>query len=119
MPIDYQQLGKNIYAVRKKRKLTQQRLAEMLNYSPEHISQLEHGNRPIQLDALNYICEQLDVSFGYLLLGATPARILPDDKPDQNSIDAVKEFTRIIHGCSPKRIEYILEICKILTCFPR
>ena len=62
MPIDYQQLGKNIYAVRKKRKLTQQRLAEMLNYSPEHISQLEHGNRPIQLDALNYICEQLDVS---------------------------------------------------------
>lgn len=57
MSIDYIRIGKNIYAARKKHKLTQQELAEMLDYSPEHISQLEHSNRPIQLEALNQICE--------------------------------------------------------------
>ena len=76
MSIDYIRLGKNIYAARKKHKLTQQELAEMLDYSPEHISQLEHSNRPIQLEALNQICEKLGVSFGDLLIGTTPAEIL-------------------------------------------
>ena len=119
MPIDYKQLGKNIYAVRKKHKLTQQGLAEMLDYSPEHISQLEHGNRPIQLEALNQICEKLDVSFGDLLLGATAAKILPNGELSENNTDTVAEFSKIICGCSPKRIEYILSICRILASFPR
>lgn len=119
MSIDYKRLGKNIYAARKKHKLTQQELAEMLGYSPEHISQLEHGNRPIQLEALNQICEKLGVSFGDLLHGATAAKILPDEELVESNTDAVDEFSKIICGCSPKRIEYILSICRILTSFPR
>lgn len=119
MPIDYKRLGKNIYAARKKHKLTQQEFAEMLDYSPEHISQLEHGNRPIQFEALNQICEKLGVSFGDLLLGATPAKILPDEDLAESNNDAVDEFSKIIYGCSPKRIEYILSVCRILANFPR
>lgn len=119
MAIDYKQLGRNIHAIRKKRKLTQQDLADILNYSPEHISQLEHGNRPIQLDALNQICEDLNVSFGELLFGATPALIAPKEERVSEDADAVTEFSALIHGCSQKRIENILSICRILANFPR
>lgn len=119
MAIDYKQLGRNVQAIRKKRKLTQQGLADLLNYSPEHISQLEHGNRPIQLDALNQICEDLNVSFGELLFGATPALITPKEEHASEEADAITEFSALIHGCSQKRIENMLSVCRILANFPR
>ena len=119
MAIDYKQLGKNLHAARKQRGFTQQKLAELLDYSPEHISQLENGHRPIQFDAFNFLCEELDISYEDLLRGATSARISSSEDVTRENIDAISEFSTIIYGCSPKRIKLILEICRSLATFPR
>ncbi|MBP3412422.1 MAG: helix-turn-helix transcriptional regulator [Oscillospiraceae bacterium] len=71
MHIDYRQIGQHIKAVRKKRKLTQEWLAERLDVSVGYISQIERGITKISLDLLAAIATALDCDISLFLQGVT------------------------------------------------
>lgn len=63
------QLGRRIYAQRKKLGLTQELVAEMADVSPQFLSNAENGVRSIGAEKLYRISKALDVSADYLLSG--------------------------------------------------
>lgn len=57
----YETLGLNIYYYRRKRKLTQEQLAEMVNVEPNHISNIELAKAGASLDVVFRIADALEV----------------------------------------------------------
>ena len=66
-------LGSRIRAVRKKRKMSQDQLAEKINTTREYISKIERGIVNIGVDRLMEFCTALDVLSTNLLTEKTPA----------------------------------------------
>ena len=68
--IDYQQLGQTVTSHRKKKQITQERLAEHLNVSTTFISKIERGKTQISLERLVQICQYLEINPTDLLYGS-------------------------------------------------
>ena len=64
-------IGKNLTELRKKNKLTQLELAEMLNYSDKAVSKWENGESVPSIEVLYRICKIYNVSLDYIV-GETP-----------------------------------------------
>lgn len=58
---DYRNLGLNIAFYRKKRKLTQMQLAELLDIDRSHMSAIELANVGVSLDVIFKLCHVLQV----------------------------------------------------------
>lgn len=58
----YEKLGLNIVYYRKRKKLTQLKLAELVNIDRSHISAIEVGNVGVSLDVIFKMCEVLDIT---------------------------------------------------------
>ena len=67
----------NLTELRKKNKLTQQQLAEKLNYSDKAISRWEHAQTLPDIDTLCKVCEIYGVKFEYLLQKEQPKKNNP------------------------------------------
>ncbi len=59
-------LGQNIAKYRQIRKLSQEKLAEMVDLSREYITRVENGQKNISLKKLFAIADALDVGFNQL-----------------------------------------------------
>ena len=57
----YEKFGLNVY-YRKRKKLTQLQLAELVDIDRSHISAIELGNVGVSFDVIFRLCEVLDVS---------------------------------------------------------
>ncbi len=57
----YESFGLNIVYYRKRKKLTQLQLAELVDVDRSHISALELGKVGISLDVIFKLCEVLDI----------------------------------------------------------
>ena len=57
----YEQFGLNIVYYRKRKKLTQLQLAELVDVDRSHISAIELGNVGISFDLLFKLCEVLEI----------------------------------------------------------
>jgi len=55
------QLGRKIHELRRQRKLSQNKLAEMLDISREHLAKIETAKRCVSLGLLIDIAEQLKI----------------------------------------------------------
>ena len=73
MDIDLEIIGSRIKAARRKRKLSQAELAELLNISSVHMSKIELGKTNFGVDILMKITEVLQVSADELLRTDVPA----------------------------------------------
>lgn len=60
--------GKRLRDCRKEKKITQDELAELSNYSVQHISMIENGRRNMSISAARSFSKILDVREEYLLL---------------------------------------------------
>ena len=70
-------IAKNLVALRKSRKYTQQELAEKLNYSDKAISRWEHAETLPDIETLCKICDIYGVRFEYLLQEEQPRKNNP------------------------------------------
>lgn len=75
--LNYQLIGKRLRTLRKNKRLTQEKVAELTNLSPQHISGIERGTAPLSLPALVRLCNALkatpdDVLFDSVPVAATP-----------------------------------------------
>lgn len=57
----YEKLGLNVAYYRKRKKLTQERLAELADIERSHLGAIEIGNVGASLDLVFTLCEVLDV----------------------------------------------------------
>lgn len=74
MNVDYELIGKRIKEARKKRAMTQERLAEELGVSIGYVSQLERGITKISLNTLAAISGILNCDMGELVTGSSVRR---------------------------------------------
>ena len=58
----YEKFGLNVVYYRKRKKLTQLQLAELVDIDRSHISAIELGNVGVSFDVIFRPCEVLDVS---------------------------------------------------------
>ncbi len=68
--ISIENFGKNIKRKRKSLGMSQYKLAERLDISPNHLSSLETGKTKPSFDLLCKLCAELDVPPDYLMLGS-------------------------------------------------
>ena len=67
MSIDYKSIGKRIKTARIRLDMTQERLAEQVNLSPSHLSNIETGTTKVSLPTIIKLANALQVSVDSLL----------------------------------------------------
>lgn len=100
--MELEEIGYRIKKCRKAQKITQEKLAEIVDVSPHYIYEIERGSKSMSLYILTEIARALSVSTDYLLLGG---RI--EDLEYQDHLDMV------LKNLPPNKRD---AIAKILTC---
>ncbi len=99
MNIDYYIIGKQIRNCRKKKKLSQAELAEIINISPSFMSCIENGYRIMSIDTLVAIANALEVTVDILLA----------ETQNLNLDGSAKELTELLKDCSDYERRVIIE----------
>lgn len=69
--LNYAEIGKRIKCKRIEKKLTQEKLAEIINVSPSYISEIERGGSICSLATITNIASTLQINLDYLVYGIT------------------------------------------------
>lgn len=99
--IDYITIGKRIRQRRKELNLSQEKFAETIGISPNHVSSIENGKQAPSFETFILICEQLKVTPDYLLLGNMHSYDIPIDIIDSLRLckeDDIKLIQYIVNG---------------------
>ena len=95
-------MGNRIKIRRKELRIKQAELAERLNISNNHMSSIENGKQKPSLDIFIQICNLLNVTPDYLLLGSMHAYNIPQDIIDklrlsnQSDIELAGDFIELL-----------------------
>lgn len=100
--MDYKDLGKRLKAERKKKNITQEQLAEMVDCSSAHISHIETGNTIPSVEMLVTIINKLGISSDAILCDSVR-------KADHVYKD---ELNELFMDCSENEVKYIVEMAK-------
>ena len=98
--IDYKIIGKRIQKARLNAKLTQEQLVEKLQISTNYLSKVETGREKPNLEMLDRICSNLDVSLSYLLTGVS----------EESAAYMQNDIVEILSKCSPSKVKLIYDI---------
>ena len=88
-------MGDRIKEVRKKRKMTQEQLAECLDVSVEFVGQIERGIKLPSMQVFIKLIKTLNVSADYLLRDSVSTGQLFGDNAIGNKIEKLKPNQRI------------------------
>lgn len=102
--MDYEALGKRIKQFRRLKGLTQLKLAEKMDVSVSHISNLENANTKPSVDTLVEICNAFEITSDQLLC----------DSLDYEKNSYYREMEELFKGCSKQEIQLITEIARVL-----
>lgn len=102
MYVDYKMIGIRISNRRKELKMRQNVLAEKTNLSNNHISNIENGYSVPSMETFAKICNALDVTPDYLLMGALNRNNVPQNIVDKLSL------------CNEKSLELISGIIDVI-----
>jgi len=97
--IDYKALGKRIAKRRKVLNLTQEDVAEATGLSNNYISNIENNHSIPSIDTLLKICEAIDTTPDYLLLGISSRSDAEEDLRNK-----INEKLKL---CSQKKLKLI------------
>lgn len=102
MKIDYEAIGERIRNERRKKGISQERLAELSNLSVNNVSHIECGNTKFSLPSIVAIVNALDITVDYLLM----------DVVDNSLIQFKRELVEIFDNCSKEEYRLLTDICK-------
>ena len=109
MIIDYIEIGKRISSLRQEQKITQAQLAEKLDISIKHCSEVERGISSLSLEKLVILCPILSTNLDFLIRGI--------DKRDSNESNIPSYICEIFNSndANTKKLfqEYLLLFKKI------
>ena len=107
MEINYKALGERIRKIRKVEGMTQDYLAEKLEISTQHMSNIENASKKPSLALLMDLAE---------LLGVTLDELLADSYPKEKNGDALyTETEMILERCSAKERKIAVEMLEALV----
>ena len=104
MELDYKAIGKRIKIARIKSDLTQERLAEMVEISPTHMSNIETGTTRVSLSAIVSLANALSVTVDDLLC----------DSVVKAKVQFEKDIAGILADCDEYEIRMIKDMAKAL-----
>lgn len=97
--IDYEAMGKRIREKRKEMKLTQEKLAEMIDISPSHVGEIERGSSVCSLPVLVNLATTLGLNLELLVKGI-------------RTENAGSAFSEIVEELPEKNKDLYLKICE-------
>ena len=100
MITDLKELGKRIIDARKRKKISQLELAEMVGISVSHLSNIENGYTSFGVEIFVKIVDALKISADELLLISSPKVT--------NKLN--NEFEELIADCTPAEVVAILKM---------
>lgn len=96
------EMGRRIKLRRKELHFKQRELAEQLSISNNHISAIENGRERPSIELLLDLCEKLEVTSDYILLGNIHANNIPQNIMDNlrlcrnEDIELVSKFVELL-----------------------
>lgn len=100
MELDNVRLGKRIKAARKRKGMSQMKLSEVLDCTPNHLSYIENGNRNLSLAKFVQLANALGTSADELLM----------DSLDHAAEAMDHEFSSIMADCDEYKKRMLLSI---------
>ena len=104
MELDYKAIGKRIKIARIKADLTQERLAEMVEISPTHMSNVETGTTRVSLSAIVSLANALSVTVDDLLC----------DSVIKAKVQFEKDIASILSDCDEYEVRMIKDMAQAL-----
>jgi len=104
MEANYIDIGKRIQEQRLQKKITQERLAEMVGLSVPHMSGIENGKTRFSFQSILRIANALELSMDELLCGSLT----------QGKIVVQSEFADLLADCTVEEAGVILNTVKAL-----
>ncbi len=98
----YREMGARIKTRRKEMKMKQSELAEKLGISNNHMSSIENGRQKPSMDSFIKICNCLNITPDFLLLGSMHAYNIPLDITEklrlctQADIELTRDFVELL-----------------------
>ncbi len=102
MKIDYEAIGQRVKNERKKKGMSQERLAELSDLSVNTLSHIECGNTKFSLPSIIAIVNALGITVDCLLM----------DVVDNSLIQFKRELAEIFDNCSKEEYTLLSDICK-------
>ena len=102
--LDYKAIGKRIKIARIKADLTQERLAEMVEISPTHMSNIETGTTRVSLTAIVSLANALSVTVDDLLC----------DSVVKSKVQFEKDIAGILADCDEYEIRMVKDMAQVL-----
>lgn len=102
MELQYELIGKRIRLLRKSKKLSQGKLAELTNFSTPHIGHIETATTKLSITALVEIANALEV---------TPDQLL-SDVIYQSKEYLNDDFAKLFEDCTSNELYIILQIAQ-------
>ena len=104
MELDYKAIGKRIKIARIKADLTQEHLAEMVEISPTHMSNIETGTTRVSLTAIVSLANALSVTVDDLLC----------DSVVKSKVQFEKDIAGILADCDDYEIRMVKDMAQAL-----
>ena len=104
MELDYKAIGKRIKIARIKADLTHERLAEMVEISPTHMSNIETGTTRVSLTAIVSLANALSVTVDDLLC----------DSVVKSKVQFEKDIAGILVDCDEYEIRMVKDMAQAL-----
>lgn len=104
MELDYKAIGKRIKIARIKADLTQERLAEIVEISPTHMSNIETGTTRVSLTAIVSLANALSVTVDDLLC----------DSVVKCKVQFEKDIAGILADCDEYEIRMVKDMAQAL-----
>ena len=98
MDIDYGKVGERIREIRLKRGITQEKLAEFSDLSPQHMNRIEKASRNTSVEAIYRIAEALEVAPDELLYGTENIRKIDYDEELKMLLEDCNDFEMHVLG---------------------
>lgn len=104
MELDYKAIGKRIKIARIKADFTQERLAETVEISPTHMSNIETGTTRVSLSAIVNLANALSVTVDDLLC----------DSVVKSKVQFEKDIAAVLDDCDEHEIRIIKDMAQAL-----
>jgi len=104
MELNYKLIGIRIKNARLAKGLTQEKLAELSNISPQHVSHVENAGTKLSLPCLVAICNALEVTADKLLMDSLP----------QTEAHLLGEVSNIFSECTSEELFLMLSVADSL-----
>ncbi len=95
------EIGLRLYTQRRKKGYTQEKLAELTEVTPQTISYAEQGKKAMRAENIVKVCNALDISADYLLMG----------KEEHTSLNVLEESLKKLTNEQQIYVKLILDSC--------